>query len=770
MSTKALHISPTMMNPYHKAMLNQLTITLLLILCITNTPKANAQQPSDYFAIQVVDKATGRGVPLVALSTVNSIVYYTDNNGIIAFYEPGLMDQDVYFYIKSHGYEYPADGFGNRGVTLKVTKGGSALIEIERINIAERLYRITGQGLYHHSVLMGRPIPIKYPVLNGKVLGQDTYVETLYKGKIYWLWGDTQTPAYPLGNFATSGATSELPRKGGLDPGVGIDLTYFVDSTGFSKPMCPIPGPGPVWMHWLVNITDQQGAEHLIGSYTRVKSLGEAYERGIALYDDSAKIFRPIAQFDLDNPFFPDGHPFRATVDGEEYLYFSFSTPYSMRVRADLAHIVNPASYEAYTCLEQGSRYDKTTPKLDRRPGVGLVYSWKANTDPIDYRQQEELIETGKITPEEAWIHLQDIEAGTSVEPKAGSVFWNEFRKRWIMIFHESGGTSNLGEVWYAEGDTPTGPWLYARKIVTHDKYSFYNVGQHPIFDQEGGRVVYFEGTYTTLFSNSPSATPRYDYNQIMYRLDLSDPRLCLPVPIYLTKLKGQPGYHPREWIDSLNAWNDIDEIPFFAISPNAATESLVAVYQHTENKKARLSTHSKSGTKPVFYGLPLFETKEEMLVGQWKCNAGGFPVQLEITRRGNELKASFKEASLVITKIGFANDTLVFNIKNTVDNEEYIITTSISDGKMIGSIASIDKKETMPWEGERMDALWKLSLSPAVVPLYEFQNSTGEYYYSTDSELPNMKRALKPICKVWRNPSTTMTLDFKAKPIPVLK
>ena len=102
------------------------------------------------------------------------------------------------------------------------------------------------------------------------------------------------------------------------------------------------------------------------------------------------------------------------------------------------------------------------------------------------------------------------------------------------MICVESyGSTSYLGEVWYAEADTPLGPWVYARKIVTHDKYSFYNPKQHPMFDKEGGRIIFFEGTYTTTFSGNPDPTPRYEYNQVMYQLDLSDPRLALPVAIY---------------------------------------------------------------------------------------------------------------------------------------------------------------------------------------------------------------------------------------------
>jgi hypothetical protein len=61
---------------------------------------------------------------------------------------------------------------------------------------------------------------------------------------------------------------------------------------------------------------------------------------------------------------------------------------------------------------------------------------------------------------------------------------------------------------------------------VTHNRYSFYNPKQHPFFDRQGGRLVYLEGTYTTSFSGNTDKTPRYDYNQVMYRLDLSDPRL----------------------------------------------------------------------------------------------------------------------------------------------------------------------------------------------------------------------------------------------------
>lgn len=57
--------------------------------------------PGDDFGIHVTDEATGRGVPLVQLRTVNDIALWTDSAGWIAFQEPGLMDREVYFAIES---------------------------------------------------------------------------------------------------------------------------------------------------------------------------------------------------------------------------------------------------------------------------------------------------------------------------------------------------------------------------------------------------------------------------------------------------------------------------------------------------------------------------------------------------------------------------------------------------------------------------------------------------------------------------------------------
>jgi hypothetical protein len=159
------------------------------------------------------------------------------------------------------------------------------------------------------------------------------------------------------------------------------------------------------------------------------------------------------------------------------------------------------------------------------------VWAWKKNTPPISYEQQSELIKAGAMKGEESWNHLRDVESGDEVRIAGGNVVWNEFRKKWILIGVQTfGKPSFFGEVWYGEADRPEGPWTKLRRIVTHDRYTFYNPVHHPFFDQEGGRVIYFEGTYATLFSRPEGQeTPRYDYNQIMYRVDLGDERLKLP-------------------------------------------------------------------------------------------------------------------------------------------------------------------------------------------------------------------------------------------------
>ena len=75
---------------------SSLFIVLLLVPGVCRSESA-ASQTGRYFAIEVVDDQTGRGVPMVELQTTGNVRYYTDSNGLIAFDEPGLMGRQVFF-------------------------------------------------------------------------------------------------------------------------------------------------------------------------------------------------------------------------------------------------------------------------------------------------------------------------------------------------------------------------------------------------------------------------------------------------------------------------------------------------------------------------------------------------------------------------------------------------------------------------------------------------------------------------------------------------
>jgi hypothetical protein len=497
---------------------------LAMLLCFLVFPcSTGADGP---FAVQVVDEATGRGVPMVELKTTSNQVYLTDSNGYAAIGDPTLLGRQVYFHVSSHGYEYRTDGFGFRGTTLDVQPGAEATIQIKRINLAERLYRITGAGIYRDSIQLGKDVPIREPLLNAQVTGQDSVQAVVVGNRIYWFWGDTNRLSYPLGQFNTSGAVSKLPHTGGLRPARGIDLEYFVDEQGFSRPMFP-PEPGVlIWVDGAFSVEDPLGKPRVLVHFSRRKSLSEELSSGLAVLNDQSHTFEPLREYTEGDKLYPRGQSFLVHDGGTDYIYFA--EPYAIvRVRAQWDAVLDPEQWEAFTPLLAGSNWDAVGPNLDRTADGRLHYAWKKGTVVVNAKRHRQLVADGHIHEDENWLRTVAAKDGTPILLHAGSIKWNPFRKRWILIAHEQGGEASFfGEVWFAEARKPEGPFEKAVRIVTHGNYSFYNVAQHDFFDQDGGRTIFFEGTYTNMFTKDAPATPWYDYNQILYRLDLTDPRL----------------------------------------------------------------------------------------------------------------------------------------------------------------------------------------------------------------------------------------------------
>lgn len=487
---------------------------------------------NDWFGLRFVDSATGRGVPLVELETVHHVRFVTDNAGWVALQEPGWFQRPVYFHVRSHGYSVPKDGFGYAGVRVIPTAGGRVTLKIERTQMAERLYRVTGEGLYRDSRLLGEPTPLAEPLGSAEIVGQDSVQTIRFGDRRLWFWGDTSRLRYPLGQFRTSGAWSHDPGNGGLDPTLGIDLHYWTNSEGFSREMAPLPSgqEGVMWIDGLTQVADAAGRPRLVAHYSHRKGLAEQIDHGFCLWNETESRFDPVRPPLPANETwrFLQGHPVHHRIDGREYL-LSGENLLSVRVPARLEDVLRPESYEAWTCREpatsdESSRSPARPPR--RRADGTLDFAWRTNSSPTFNTDEQRWLAAGLIRTNEMRLVPVDVATGQRVMFHRGSVRWNAYRQCWVAVLNQIGGTSQLGEVWYAESASPLGPWRRATKIATHDRYSFYNPVHHDDFDLGNGRWILFEGTYANTFSGNPDATPRYDYNQVMYRLDLDDPRL----------------------------------------------------------------------------------------------------------------------------------------------------------------------------------------------------------------------------------------------------
>jgi len=499
----------------------------------------NSSSGPAYAEIRVVDADSGRGVPLVELQTVHHVRFVTDNAGRIALGDPDLLDREVFFSIQSHGYEVPADGFGFRGVRLTPRLGKPSVIRLKRQQAAERLCRLTGEGLYRDSILLGYRFPrakgdwaqgegLQGAKGRGQVAGQDSVQAVIYRNRVYWFWGDTNRLLYPLGLFRTAGATTpRFPED--FDPAEGIPYEYFTDADGFVRAMIPYPQrpEGVIWIDGVCAVPDDHGQERMLCHYSRRKGLTEEWEHGIAVWNDERQIFEPVRELPREERWrHPSGHATRWVQNGVAYLLFGNPAPV-VRVPARYEAVLDPRQYEAFSCAHGGKDGKPVGPLRDEQGRI--LWRWQREYPPVDAVTEWRWLQAGHISAAEARFcpaeHNQS--AQQRVQLHNGTVRWNPYRQRWILIAGQAGGRESfLGEVWYAEAAEPTGPFAVAVPIITHRRYSFYNVCHHPFLDRQGGRIIHLEGTYTAEFSGNPIRTPRYDYNQILYRLDLDHPTL----------------------------------------------------------------------------------------------------------------------------------------------------------------------------------------------------------------------------------------------------
>ncbi|MBM4015478.1 MAG: hypothetical protein FJ293_11010 [Planctomycetes bacterium] len=514
---------------------------------------------SEWAGIRVVDAATRQGVPLVELETVHRVRFVTDNDGFVAIGDPDLVGREVAFTVRSHGYEFAKDGFGFALARVVPKPGATIELAVTRRQLAERLCRLTGEGRWRDSVLLGRRTAASDVPARGRVAGQDSIQPVVHGGRWFCFWGDTLRLEYPLGLFRMAGATVDLAtvQEPAFDLGGGLPYDYFVDpASGFARATIPIGErpEGVVWVNGYCSVPDAAGTPRMVAWYSRRASLETELEQGLCVWDEARAIMEPVKTLPAGDWRHPSGHPLEFAEEGAKWLLFG-SPCCNVRAPASYEALLDPARYEAFTCEAIGADgRGAGRPELDASGAPR--WRWQKELAPLDSKGEFEWLAKGALPPDHARFAPRDAAKRPSQDPPAkdprsedptskdspshsdtteaervqlhsGSVRWNEWRQRFVLIACQIGGApSFLGEIWYAEARHPCGPFTTAVKIATHDRMSLYNVCHHALLDRDGGRTIHFEGTYTNDFSGNPDATPRYQYNQLLFRLDLAHPGL----------------------------------------------------------------------------------------------------------------------------------------------------------------------------------------------------------------------------------------------------
>ncbi|RIK87677.1 MAG: hypothetical protein DCC67_01570, partial [Planctomycetota bacterium] len=342
------------------------------------------------FEIQVLDKQNGWPVPLIELRTTHGVRWVTDNAGRVAVDAPELMGRQSWFHVEGHGYEFPADGFGQRGVRLTPQPGDATRIEVSRTNIAKRLGRLTGAGLFAESQKLG----LERDVRESGVFGCDSVQTAVYRGRLFWAWGDTSVPHYPLGLFHMTSATTPCEPLKSLEPPLRLQYEYFADDEGRPRSVAEMPGEGPTWLTGYIALPDESGGERLVATYHKIRPPLEPYELGLCAWNDEAAKFDHVATLWRKSdaaptpPPAPQGHPVIYQDDsGEKWALFGNPLP-TLRCRATSESWRNPAAWE-------------------------------------------------QLSPPE---HLVAAADGGRVTPHSGSIAWNGYRQRWVAVFMEAWG------------------------------------------------------------------------------------------------------------------------------------------------------------------------------------------------------------------------------------------------------------------------------------------------------------------------------------------
>ena len=514
------------------------------------------------FKITIVDGVTGRGVPLVQLRTSNYISWYSDSAGVVAFDEPGMLGMAVYFVVLTDGYEIVASAVlpntpgSEPGVLLRTVGGDSATITLRRTQPAERLYRLTGGGLYRDTLLTGGAAPVKEPQISkSSSIGQDSLMAIPFKKQVFWCFGDTECPAGPrdtdcqhYGRFTNCAVTVRSVGNGSVPP----SLDYFVSKNsrapgGLGSDGRPNDALLKLWnpgsfVHPKAMLAGPQGQIYnqssWIGSMTVTKDAAgnddALWVTYVCPWGGPDKIFGVAKWSEAQQVFLPEqGAAQKLRYSGAQVVqtlspadkaagFIYYASAFAMsRVPANSSSIVNPSLYEYFSPCSAGASGCKS--KMS-----AASWGWKkSNLDGglsgVGYfNPTAELgaIKAGLLPRAAARMQVHDKAHpfGGSLVLSRGSVNWNAHRSKYVLIAEQAQlnraaplGASRHGEIFYCESSSITGPWTACTSVITHNQtgMSCYNPMQLAWLDEYGGARVYIACTFTAMASSTGGKTDR---------------------------------------------------------------------------------------------------------------------------------------------------------------------------------------------------------------------------------------------------------------------
>ena len=340
-------------------------------------------------------------MPLVELSDRQRDPLCHRQQRVAAFDEPGLMDQKVFFHVRSHGYEFPKDGFGYRGKAFRSRRAGGHAEDHAGQHRRAALPRDRRRHLPRQRPGRRSSADPTSRSSTARCSAPTAWSTRVYRGKVYWFWGDTNRPGLSAGQLprprchvrrcrAKAGSSPRrhqpelLPRREGLRHG--------------PLPRCPGNGPDLDRRASVVLARPRRRERMFAGLRQGPAAAGGLRARAgrIRSRNEASSTRWPSSRGAAGSPAsIPTAIRSCTSEDGVEYVYFAHPYPL-MRVPADPERSADPAAYEAYTCLKQGTRLDERQDRPRRR--TALRYGWKKNTPHWSRQEQaDKLITAGRL-------------------------------------------------------------------------------------------------------------------------------------------------------------------------------------------------------------------------------------------------------------------------------------------------------------------------------------------------------------------------------------